>query len=279
MSANPLKLKRNTHVLAKNHLRRFANNDGTVFVYNRHRGLVQSLSFDVEGLFNVRGVWSDHAENQMERIEEAFWLVLNEIDSAGESVNLDDHQHAISEYFALWHARAEYILNVDSLVVDLHGIERRDLKCNLEDGKLDVTSHQKDGRKIRIKATPEDFGESRGVSFYSTEVKASARSASWPVIRWLMDQCNLDGIRWGLVGTLGALVLPDRITRYFDIPIGPSLMLHGYGAGQVFQTRALADAADVDDWNRAFFCGAMNAVAAQSSEPLERLLAGHSSQA
>lgn len=261
MARNPLELKRKTHVLARAHLRRFTFDEkkSRLFVYNKRTSRVQSVQVDVDGLFNVNGVWSHQAENLMGRIEGAFWDLLGELDSSGKI----PRQDVISEYFALWYARAYYSENHQDFTGPLVGVTPSDLKGTVEISK---------GKDV-VTVTQEELLEYRHCGFYSTDLVASARSASWPIIRVLMDRCllRLQAIRWGIVECEEQpLVLPDRLT-YFDVPVGPQRILHGFTPREKYRPHAFVGRVDVEDWNRGFFKGARYAVAAQSRDVLDNL--------
>lgn len=218
--ANTLRLKRKTHYLAEAHLRRFTSDSSKkiVYVFNKRNRKIISVSPEAEGLFNVVGVWSHQAENIMTRIENDFWGML---DSSG-SIECALDQEIVSEYYALWRGRIHYMQTREYFVQPLQGITPSELKR-----QLDVPF---EGRIVQ--ATQEELAELRGVGFYSTDLRASARSVSWTWLRWIMDHYKLklrtSGVHWIMVHCEGAtLVLPDQ-TLSLDIPVSPRTLIHGH---------------------------------------------------
>lgn len=270
MLRNPLKLPRKTHVLAVEHIRRFAHDEkrSRVFVYDRRGGRVRAADVDEYGPFNVNGVWSDQAEKLMGPIETAFWNLLDELDTSGRISNQD----VISEYFSLWYARAwyseKYTRMLSEPLVGITPIEFNDeFNDELNDeGKVKVRIEDK-----IVTVTPEELLEYRGVGFYTADLKASLRSGSWVLIRCMMDKCRqaLHGVRWGLVECREtSLVLPD-CTSSLDIPIGPHTFLHGYKNGERYLDRTAVPGIDVRGRNQDLFSGKLYAVVAHSRDVLD----------
>ena len=259
---NPLKLKRRTHFLAREHLWRFADPRGFIHVYRKESGQVRSVKPGVDGLFNVNGVWSHTAENIMAQVEARFWAVLESLDRGSPAID----QEVVSEYLALWRARVEFSRSHKDFEGPLNGITQMDLKGG-------VTSRDSKGNEVVV--TKEELLEYRGASFHSTDVQASARSSSGMIILWFMDYARFHmrnaKVRWGVVASPDApLVLPDRTTS-FDIPISPHWFLHGFGEQEEYFPVSTAPASTAADFNRHFFDGAYEVVAADSSDTLRCL--------
>lgn len=260
---NPLQLKRKTHFLAREHLRRFADTQGQIHVYRKGSPEPFSTSPDVEGLFNVQGVWSHQAENRMAVVESRFWRTIECFQLT--PTNLD--QDAISEYFALWRARVEFSRSFKEFEGPLAGVTPRDLKKK-------VKVRDRAGNEAEV--TQEEVLEYRGAGFHSTDIQASARSTSGMIIRWFMDyvRCHITEarVRWGAVEVPdAALVLPDRTTS-FDIPISPHWFLHGFGEKEQFAPLSTAPASIAARLNRGHLDDAYAVVVANSPGILRRLV-------
>lgn len=259
---NPLGLKRKTHVLAKKHIDYFKDKKGLVHVYRKDNGRLIPVKPDVDGMFNVNGLWSHHAEGRMGLTEVRFWELLDAFHACPSAVD----QGVVSEYFALWCARGDFARSPPNFEPPAE-IDRRDLKR-----MVIVTDDQ--GREVS--ATQEDLGEQRGVGFNSTDANASARSISWPLIKWLMDtvaiRIECERIRWGAVKVLDAtLILPDRPTD-FDIPISPHWFLHGYREQEEFLPVCTASPGVATSLNQCWFDNAYQVVVASSPEVLRALI-------
>lgn len=259
---NPLQLKRKTHFLAREHLRRFAGGCGEIHVYRKASQKLVSTNPDVDGLFNVNGVWSHSTENWMARIETKFWQCLASFD--GSSGDID--QEAVSEYFALWRARVEFARDAQIFEGPLVGVSQRDLK-----GK--VTARSEAGEMVE--ASREDLLEQRGVGFYSTDLRASARSVSGLLIKqsiaYVRSLIEAARIRWGAVRTPGmSIVLPDRTTS-FDMPISPHCFLHGFGVRETFSPLRSIPPSTTRKMNRDWFDNAYQVVVARSPDVLRAL--------
>lgn len=259
---NPLKLKRKTHFLAREHLRRFTDAQGQIHVCRKASGQVLSVKPDVDGLFNVNGVWSHGAEERMTRAENRFWAALESLERGSQTID----QEAVSEYLAVWRARVELSRSHKNFEGPLNGITQMDLKA-------EVSSQDSQGNEVVV--TEEELLEYRGASFHSTDIKASARSISGAIIRWFADYAKFHmrnaKIRWGAVASPDVpLVLPDRTTS-FDIPISPHLFLHGFGEQEEYLPVSTAPVSAVADLNQHFFDGAYEVVVADSPDMLRRL--------
>jgi hypothetical protein len=259
---NPLKLKRKTHFLACEHLRRFTDAQGMVHVCRKARGQILRVKPDVDGLFNVNGVWSHGAEERMTRAENRFWAALESLERGSQAIE----QEVVSEYLAVWRARVEFSRSHKKFEGPLNGITQIDLKKELS---------LQDSQGNKVVVTVEELLEYHGASFHSTDIQASARSNSGAIIRWFMDYAKFHmrnaKIRWGVVASPDVpLVLPDRTTS-FDIPISPHLFLHGFGEQEEYFPVSTAPVSTASDFNQHFFDGAYEVVVANSPDILKRL--------
>lgn len=258
---NPLKLKRKTHFLAREHLRRFTDAQGMVHVCRKESGQVLSVKPDVDGLFNVNGVWSHGAEERMTRAENRFWSWLDAFEASPTSID----QEAVSEYFCTWRARVEFARSHREFEGPLVGITP---------SKLKGTVRVRGDRGEELDVTEEEILEFQNVGFYSEDVRASARSMSGGTIQWFKDYLDHltreAKILWGVVEVPDAiLVLPDHPTS-FDIPISPHSFLHGF-LEKDFSPVNTAPASVAEQLNRGHFDDAFNVVVSSSPDLLRAL--------
>lgn len=195
--------------------------------------------------------------------EKKFWKYLESFDASPGEID----QEIVSEYFAMWRVRVEFARIAHVFEEPLVGISPSFLKRTV--------NTRNDSGEV-VEATNEDSLEHRGVGFYSTDRKASARSMTMALITQRMDYARhiirASKIRWGAIQSPESeLILPDRTTS-FDLPISPRWFLHGFGPSEDFIPVGAIPASTAKTMNQAWFDDAYHVVVANSPDVLRALI-------
>jgi hypothetical protein len=195
------------HVFPARSIARFADPSDNRVAVRRTRVDPKELRLtaDVE-VFCAMRVWDHGAESGfMKKIEDNYQNVAEQIISVRES--LADDQHAvITEFFALWAARAHLKANRPA-DAPLRGIEGKQRQYTFDDREV---------------------VEKNGIGYINNDLTIPARAMASDAIRlWLLDYGKqLRGQRWGVIrsSTL-EFIVPDQFGPWPIVPVTPKLCL------------------------------------------------------
>jgi len=199
---NPTQLTIHQHVWPVESIRRFADSDGTVAVYDKVRQKTRRAK-PTDDLFCAQRVWDQRAESgYMKQIEDAFQAVAAGV-ASGSVTHIDATQKpAVDSFYALWRARAEWRTEEDGVVV-LNAVTgdalSQEQQENLE--KKGILFVRRDGM-------PKRFLHGVRMQFEIDAYRTQISAISWAIIR----------------AQKGQFVVPDYPAHLF-IPITPTVCL------------------------------------------------------
>lgn len=200
---NPLSITKDQHIVGRAHLEMFsAGHKVEAFFFGSNPPMQRQSPKNRR--FCANRTWSQNAERWMQVIEEAFYAVTRGAQESG----LINDQFAVSEYWALCCARSAVAASPP--------------------GPVHLSGFQPDNYTDAMR----DALEYTGSSIHSKKgdlVRAIADGAVSMLMDFLISHFIFrHKIKWGVVDTdPSAMVLPDCFGT-IDVPIAPSVMLHGH---------------------------------------------------
>jgi len=219
---NPHGLTVRQHVFPRASIERFATGGG-VEVHDLKRRTVRRAGPD-DDLFCADRAWAHGPEaGWMKEVEDAFQAVAEEALRRRPPTLNDRQSGAISEFYALWQARAEC----------------RHLPMQTIPASPDVLAMRRDYTADEL-----ELLEKNGISAFRGDGSMQLRHIMGPVIRLAMDRIKAQMVnrRWSLVeAPAGEFCVPD-VPAHGIIPLTPSIALHSTRAG----TASINDVAEIN---------------------------------
>lgn len=236
-AGNPHGLTIRQHVYPRASIRRFAGRRG-VELRDIKRGITRRAGLDDE-LFVARRAWAHGPESGwMKDMEDAFQAVAEEALRQRPTRFDDGASETISEFYALWQARAE----------------RRELPMQSIPAAPDILGMRRDYTADELERL-----EKHGINVFRGDGSIQMRHIMGPVIRLAMDRIRdgMAGRRWALVeAQAGEFCVPD-VPAHGIIPLTPGVVLHS-------TRHSPASLGDVEEMNRAMAGHARDYIFARS---------------